>query len=439
MAQPDGLTARRVAFKALCSVIIDAQSLDECAPLFAKLPPQDYKFARALTLSTLRHFGPLEHQIRKNSSTGKKIKPRELNIIACMGMAQLKLLDVPDHAAVDATLKLAAKQGYVRQKGFLNAILRKTARESQKELIIDAKTSHLPAWMIDGWTHQYGPENIDLLIQSLSKEAPLDITCPDAEKRKELLSFYGDKLTEINATTLRFSNNHPNVPDIKGYEDGYWWVQDAASAYPISALIQHPDLKDQLKNLNILDVCAAPGGKTMQLASTGAHVTALDISAKRLERLQENLERTKLTKRVTAVQDDALNHQGTYDLIVLDAPCTATGTLRRHPDAAFTKTEKQMNELAQLQQKMLKHAFSLLAPNGYILYCTCSLQKNEGENVVKQFINSKASEATLTNLTKSKNAKEATQTAEKTYFFRSTPAIPPLHADGFFAALIQKK
>jgi 16S rRNA (cytosine967-C5)-methyltransferase len=439
MSKSDGLPPRRAAYKALCRVILKGQSLEECSGVFKELSAQDHKFARALTLSTLRHYGALEHIVRQSSSTGKKIKPKELSIIACMGAAQLKLLEVPDHAAVDATLKLAAKEGFVRQKGFLNAVLRKIAKEPQKEVKTDANMTHIPDWMLQSWGKAYGAEELNNLLDALATEAPLDITCPDESKRKHLIATYGDAITPIGLHSLRFTGEHPNVVDIEGFKEGYWWVQDAASAYPVSALINLPALAEKGDTLKILDICAAPGGKTMQLAHTGAHVTALDISDKRLERLRENIKRTKLDKNVKIVQGDALSHQGSYDIILLDAPCTATGTLRRHPDAAFSKTKAQMDELIALQNDMLAHAYNLLSPNGYLLYCTCSLQKEEGENILNQFIKKEYSSHLLNISSPDILESNISETVDKNNFFRSLPHTPPLHGDGFFAALIQKK
>lgn len=439
MTKSDGLPPRRAAYKALCRVILKGQSLEECSGVFKDLSAQDHKFARALTLSTLRHYGALEHIVRQSSSTGKKIKPKELSIIACMGAAQLKLLEVPNHAAVDATLKLAAKEGFVRQKGFLNAVLRKIAKEPQKEVKTDANTTHIPDWMLQSWRKAYGAEGLNALLDALASEAPLDITCPDESKKQHLLDFYGEAITAIGSDSLRFTGEHPNVVDIEGFKEGYWWVQDAASAYPVSALINLPALAENWSDLKILDICAAPGGKTMQLAHTGAHVTALDISDKRLQRLRDNIKRTNLDKNVKVVQGDALSHQGSYDIILLDAPCTATGTLRRHPDAAFSKTKAQMDDLTALQKDMLAHAYNLLSPNGYLLYCTCSLQQEEGEIILDQFIEEKTSFITLKISQIEVLEKIPEEAIDKNDYFRSLPHKNPLHGDGFFAALLQKK
>lgn len=439
MKQSTDITARRCAYKILCHVIIKGKSIEESKTLLAPLSPQDIKFARALIFITLRYFGALEHLLRANSTTGKKIKPKELSILAAMGAAQMQFMDVPAHASVDTTLKLAAKEGFVRQKGFLNAILRKIAKLPQKSVTTDAKTTHFPAWMLQSWAHAYGKETITPLLQSLATEAPLDITCPDAKKRQELIHIYQDNITQIGHHSLRFTGKRPDVSDIHGHNEGYWWVQDAASAYPISALTAYAPLKDTWKTLEILDLCAAPGGKTMQLATMGAHVTALDISKKRLDRLRDNIKRTHLEERVRIVQGDALTHHGTYDIIVLDAPCTATGTMRRHPDAAFTKTKEQMDELTSLQTQMLAHTDTLLKPKGYILYCTCSLQPEEGENIINQYIDAHTSFYTLNIFTDKKLAKHQTEPTDKKDFFRSLPHKTPLNSDGFFSALLQKK
>jgi 16S rRNA (cytosine967-C5)-methyltransferase len=165
------------------------------------------------------------------------------------------------------------------------------------------------------------------------------------------------------------------VTALPGYGKGDWWVQDAAAAIPVRILAPKPGEK-------ILDLCAAPGGKTLQLAAAGADVTALDVSETRLARVHENLKRTGL--KATVVAGDALEHQGQYDAILLDAPCSATGTIRRHPDLPFAKDGSEFGELIELQARMLAHAWSLLKPGGRLVYCTCSLLPDEGEVQVEE-------------------------------------------------------
>jgi 16S rRNA (cytosine967-C5)-methyltransferase len=425
MTEISGLNSRRYALKILKEVILKNCSLEEAHAENGHLSDQDIGFAKALVMTTLRLYGPLTHLLRQSSDQGKKIKPEALNIIACMGAAQILLLNVPDHAAVDTSMKLALKSGFMRQKGFLNALLRRiAAKKDQIELTVNAKTSHYPEWLLKNWQSSYGKDETDTLIAALTKEAPLDLTIPNKNKREAFLKHYDGQCTAIGNHSVRFSGDHPDVTDIQGFKDGYWWVQDAASAHPISHIIENNLIENDWSTLKILDLCAAPGGKTMQLASTGAHVTALDSSEKRLDRVKENLERTSLGGNVKVICEDALSHHGKYDLIVLDAPCTATGTLRRHPDAAFTKSKEQMAQLTALQKNILDAAQQQLSPNGHLLYCTCSLQNNEGENILNQI------DRELFSIKKLNNNGHG--------YFRSLPQKAPLYGDGFFAALLQR-
>lgn len=435
----DGIASRKASLKCLKSVIIDGKSLDQVKPqAYASLTPQDAKFAHALTLTTLRNYGPHRDVLSRYTKKSGRIKPAELQIILQMGIAQILHLDVPDHAAVDTTLKLAIKSGLIRQKGFINAVLRKiTSDKANIVLRHDIENVHYPEWLIKEWIKDYGREETGQMIPALMSEPSLDLTIPDHSTRQTFLDHYGDQCLPIGAHGVRFKNPQMNVQDLLGFKDGQWWVQNAASAFPISYLIEHKIMPKPWSEIKALDLCAAPGGKTMQLAQTGAHITALDLSEQRLQRLSENLERTNLIKNVDIIAGDALTHEGSYDLIVLDAPCTATGTLRRHPDAAFSKTKAQMKELATLQQRMLTHASTLLKDDGILVFCTCALQHEEGENTANQFT-SKNSSFKILAFKGRFEQDHVPNFITKEGYFRSLPHHAPLYGDGFFSALLKK-
>ena len=209
-------------------------------------------------------------------------------------------------------------------------------------------------------------------------EAPLDITVKSADDRP----YWGNTLqaSELSTGTLRRMVGG-NIREMEGFDDGKWWIQDAAAAIPATLL---GDIKDK----NVIDMCAAPGGKTLQLAAMGASVTAIDRSAKRLKRLEENLDRMGLKDQVTIEISDAAAWKSidAPQRILLDAPCSATGTIRRHPDTGYLKSPKDITGLMSIQKRLLTHAGEMLAVGGVLIYCTCSLQKDEGENQIATFL-----------------------------------------------------
>ena len=375
-----GLPARRAACEILYGILGEKRGFDEAAgqsETLAALEGGERAFARRLALTALRHAGEMEALIAARAERPPGI---DVRILLYLGLAQLLWTEVPAHAAVDTAVRLAGESGLGAQKKFLNALLRRTARDKSGALDgLDPYLCNIPAWLRENWEADYGAETAREIALASLTEAPLDITlkAPGGEA-----AIWAERLGAAlrESGTLR-RPRAGGLTELPGYEDGSWWVQDEAAARPVRLL-------GDVAGRRVFDMCAAPGGKTMQLAAGGAAVTAVDRSKPRLGRLSENLDRTGLADMVNIVQADAAAWQPEEpaDIVLLDAPCSATGTIRRHPDLLHLKGEGDVAKLAALQARLLDRAPDWLAPGGRLLYCTCSLQKAEGEAQVAAFL-----------------------------------------------------
>jgi 16S rRNA (cytosine967-C5)-methyltransferase len=289
--------------------------------------------------------------------------------ILLLGAAQILWLEVPDHAAVDLSVRLAqADRRAARYAGLINAVLRRVAQIGTPAPTNSAARD-TPEWLLKRWGKTYGRDGARAIAVANGHEPALDITVKqDAESWAERLR--GRVLPTGTVRTLA----HGAISLLPGFSEGAWWVQDAAAALPVR-------LFGDVRGMNVADLCAAPGGKTAQLAFAGAHVTAVDRSSLRLNRLRENLARLSLhAETVTA---DALEWQTEpFDAVLLDAPCSSTGTVRRHPDVPWLKSETDLPVLTSLQQRLLDHAVEMLKPGATLIYCVCSLEPEEGENQI---------------------------------------------------------
>ncbi|MBN8521999.1 MAG: RsmD family RNA methyltransferase [Alphaproteobacteria bacterium] len=382
-ANPEGLGARQAALDVLRDILVHKKMLDvalDSSTKLNQLPTRDRAFARMLITTILRHKGQLDAVIEQvQSKKGERPSPETLVIILYIGIAQIIFMDVADHAAVDISVRLAESEGLIRQKGFVNAVLRRITREGKSWVEAqDPITLNIPGWLWQAWVKDYGErEARDIALASLT-EAPLDITLKNS---KETALWLGALESSCLPSGSLRRTSGGSITDLPGYREGAWWVQDASSALPVKLL-------GDIAGLHVIDLCAAPGGKTLQLASAGAQVTALDVSTSRMKKLMHNLERMKLTDHVHTVIADALSWQPKTqaDVVLLDAPCTATGTLRRHPDLLLFKTEKDLLQLSQLQGDLLDNAAPMVKPGGILVYCTCSLQRREGEDQITSFL-----------------------------------------------------
>ncbi len=367
-----GLDARRGALEVL-ERVRGGEPMDEAlarSRSFTALEGSDRGFARAMASATLRRRGSLDHLIGAYIDRPLPRKAARVMDILRLAAAQLLVLGTPDHAAVSTAVALAGERretaAYAK---LINAVARKIAKGGTASLEALPARTDSPGWMWRGWERNYGPMKARAIAIAHRSEAPLDITLKDPGEA----SSWADRLgaEALSTGTLRI----PGVSDVTsldGFKEGAWWVQDAAAALPVRLL---GDVNGQ----QVIDLCAAPGGKTMQLAAAGAQVTAVDISAPRLERLGENLARTGLKAELVEADILKWSPNTKADAVLLDAPCTATGTIRRHPDLPWIKSEDDLKALAPLQARMIDHALRFLKPGGVLIYCVCSLQAEEGE------------------------------------------------------------
>lgn len=376
------LGARHAAHDILNSVLIGKQSLDaalEDSPPLKKLSARDRAFTRMLVATTLRRLGQIDDLINKALERPDSIKNDSLKNILRLGVCQLMFMDVPDHAAVDTSVRLTEANAMDSQKGFVNGVLRTMTRTGKEWLARqDAGRLNTPEWLLKMWIADFGLRTAAEIAQANLSEATLDITVKDAESKVHWASTL--KASELSTGTLRKMSGGA-VQDMPGFGEGMWWVQDAAAAIPAR-------LFGNLNGCHVVDMCAAPGGKTMQLAAMGASVTAIDRSAQRLKRVKENLERLRLEEKVEIIASDATvwKPKEAPQRILLDAPCSATGTIRRNPDVPHLKTPQDLQRLVDTQTRILNHAADILGSGGILVYCTCSLQKCEGEDQIEALL-----------------------------------------------------
>lgn len=373
----EGPNARRVALDMIARVLGQKQSLDDVltsSPDFERLSERDRGFCRMLVATVLRRLGQIDDVIDRFLNSRPRGKGSRAVDILRMGAAQILFMGTPPHAAVGETVSLASTAGLIQFKGMINAVLRRVEREGAAVVEAqDADRLNVPGWLWHSWM-AYGEANARAIAAQHRVEAPLDITVKGdaADWAKRL----GGELLPTGSVRL-FSGG--DVRALEGFEDGEWWVQDASAALPARLLDVKPGMK-------VLDMCAAPGGKTAQLASAGGEVVALDRSEKRLAVLKRNMERLKLSVATEVADASVWEGDAAFDAILLDAPCSATGTIRRHPDIPFLKSPKDVATLKGVQGRMLDHAAGLLAPGGRIVYAVCSLEKREGEEAVEGFL-----------------------------------------------------
>lgn len=380
-----GLAARRIAADILDGVLHKRRMLDEqldgaaAHPGVKTLSDRDRALMRHLVATILRRLGTLGHVLSRLLDRGIPTDAPRAQSALLIGAAQILWMEVPDHAAVDLSVRLVqSDRRATKYAGLVNAVLRRCAREGQP-LIDEVKSQmlDLPPWLAQRWIATYGEDTARAMAVGLSYEPSLDVTVK-SDPQGWATRMHGEVLrTGSVRTTL-----HGSVTMLPGFEDGQWWVQDAAAALPVR-------LFGDLRGKQVADLCAAPGGKTAQLIHAGAHVTAVDRSPNRIARLKSNLAR--LSFEANTVVADAVDWQpanGQFDAILLDAPCTATGTIRRHPDVAWLKQESDIAALSDLQRRLLQKAASLLKPGGTLVYCTCSLEPEEGEYAIAELLSS---------------------------------------------------
>ena len=372
----NSLTSRRLAAFAVKEVMENHQPLEHVLagqPDYRALEGRDRAFVRLIAATTFRRMGQIDAALKPFV----RQRPTKLVYAALQtAAAQILYLGTPAHAAVGETVAMLKSRG--SSKGFANmanAVLRNVVEKGPNLAGAQPPKVNIPGWIRGEWERAYGRQSGRKMSAQLMKDPVLDISVKSdvkgwaAKFSGEIIGVQSVRLDKIGDVTA-----------LSGFDEGEWWAQDVAASLPVQLL-------GDVKGLKILDMCAAPGGKTLQLAAKGAIVTVLDKSEGRLERVKENLERTQLSADVICA--DALDwtpKEDLYDVVLLDAPCSATGTFRRHPDVLYNRSPKDVANLVRLQDKLLARAAEFVRPGGVLLYCTCSLMPKEGQPRIDHFL-----------------------------------------------------
>ncbi len=376
---PSQLAARIAAQDILSHVLRKRRPLDAtCDAILARanLEPRDAGFARVIAHETLRRFGQLDALIRH--FVPKPPAPHRAGStpeILLAGACELLFLDVAPHAAVDSANRLCARdKNAVHFKPLVNAVLRRITREGKEALAAqDSTRLNIPDWLWQRWCDHYGEETTRQIAEQHLRPAPLDIALKDS-------AFESDG--EILFGNMRRLQDAGRVDILPGFAEGTWWVQDAAASLPARLL-------GDVKGAAVLDLCAAPGGKTAELASLGAIVTAVEREPERLARLRENLTRLKLDAVLIEADIQDYVPDELFPFVLLDAPCSATGTIRRHPELPWLKNASDVTLCAATAQTLLDAAATMVAPGGLLIFAVCSLEREEGSEQIESFLASR--------------------------------------------------
>ena len=380
---------------------------------YRALDPRDKSLVRALVTQVFRHHHALDAAFAPLLSKPlDSLSPAALGPLR-LGAAELLVMGGEAHATLNETVALAPKS----LKGLVNAVLRalSTDLESAKARL-DSATA-VPPWLLEKWTQDFGAETASQISKGLREVPDLD------------LSLKSDANFSLGKAILE---NHARLPAqdpraLPGFEAGDWWVQDLAASLPVRLL-------GRVAGKTALDVCAAPGGKTMQLAASSAQVTALDISQSRLARVQENLDRTRLKANLICADALAYEPEQSFDLIVLDAPCSASGTLRRHPEWPWIHARKDQLAQVPVQAALLRKALTWLNPGGRLVYAVCSLFPEEGEHQIESLL----TENKGVRLAQAPDMPLPPDSWQKEKGWLRTTPNPDLNMDGFFAAVLER-
>ncbi len=427
-----GLAARVAATRILAAVLEKKTSLDGMLdsengnPVYRALSLADRALVRAIVNSALRHLPRIEAALSMLLDGPLPQGARSLHHVLVVGAAQVLYLDVPDHSAVDLAVEQAHRDPRNRRFAKLvNAVLRRLGREKAEIEKAIADVPVLPDWFYARLVSAYGDEVAKRISEAQLTPSSIDLTV------KTDPAVWAEKLggTVLPNGSVRLGEFEGQIPSLEGFAEGAWWVQDLAASMPVK-------LMGDISGKRVADLCAAPGGKTAQLALAGAKVTALDQSGNRLRRLRENLDRLGL--HAETVEANMLKYQPEqlFDAVLLDAPCSSTGTLRKHPDVCWTKDENDIAKLAALQGQMLRYALTLVGAGGIVVFSNCSLDPSEGEAMIAQVLAENPDFERVAVRKDDWPGMEAAVTAEGD--LRTTPDMFG-GIDGFFSSVLRKK
>ncbi|MBO6857389.1 16S rRNA (cytosine(967)-C(5))-methyltransferase RsmB [Labrenzia sp. PO1] len=438
-AEKPGFAARKVAADILGNVVHKKRPLDGELDItsghsgFRALAGNDRSLVRAIIGAALRHRGEIAEILDRLLDRPIPEKTGRILDILHVAIAQMLFLDIPDRAAVSLAVDHAGLDRRARPyKGLVNGVLRRLGRERDEVTgDLDPAVLNTPDWLMESWQAAYGVETAREIARAHESEAALDLSVK-ADPEEWARKLDGQI---VGAGSIRLVRKGA-VDALEGYGDGQWWVQDAAAALPARLL-------GDVKGLRVADLCAAPGGKTAQLAAAGASVTAVDISKARLKRLEENMTRLGLSVETVAADLRAFEPEELFDAILLDAPCSATGTIRRHPDVPWIKKPYDIEKLTEIQSELLDRVMGWVKPGGLVVYCTCSLEAAEGEAQVAGFLERQAGKIELVPVEASEVGGLAECVTNEGYL-RCLPchsaALDPVSKgmDGFFAARFRR-
>jgi 16S rRNA (cytosine967-C5)-methyltransferase len=424
-----GLNARAAALDLFQGVVRRKLALDQqmVHGAFAALDPRGRAFAHNLVATALRRRGQIDALIAGCLEKPLPANARTADDILRLGVAQLLFTETADHAAIDTSVELTRLRGQGRLAKLVNAVLRRVQREGNAAVAQqDACRLNTPEWLWRSWEAAYGEALCRAIAESHQSPAPLDVTVksePDIWAERLQATARSDRSLRLNAPS--------SVPELPGFDDGAWWVQDFAASLPARLL-------GDVAGRRVLDLCAAPGGKTAQLAAAGAAVTALDRSDTRLDLLRRNLQRLGLSADTVAANAETWAPDSAYDAVLLDAPCSATGTIRRHPDLPYLKGPEDVVKLAALQERLLARAADWLNPGGVLVFATCSLQPEEGPERARAFLDGRENYRTETASPGESGVTSDMITPEG--WLRTLPAMAAEDGgmDGFFAAAFRR-
>jgi 16S rRNA (cytosine967-C5)-methyltransferase len=376
-----GLAVRQIAADIVDGVLRRKRALDELLdgagadPGLAALDERDRALARAIVATVLRRLGTLRHLLGVFLERGPPPQAPRVETALLIGAAQILFLNVPDHAAVDLAVRLAqADRQASRYASLVNAVLRRVAREGAKRLdALDQQILDTPAWLMARWIETYGEPVARDIAAANGREPALDLTV-----KNDPVSWAAQLGGRVLPTGTVRTVAHGAVTALPGFAEGAWWVQDAAASIPARLL-------GDFAGRRVADLCAAPGGKAAQLIVAGAKVTAVDRAPARLKRLGDNLTRLSLDAVLVCANVEEWTAE-LFDAVLLDAPCSSTGTIRRHPDVPWLKRASDITTLAALQRRLIARAVALTKPGGTIVYCTCSLEPEEGEAIIADLL-----------------------------------------------------